>query len=111
LKLDVWVRVKGANADSSDDSFTFLQGGFMIPGSLKDDLSATLNPAFKTGAASPGIPLDKDGDGDLDLVGPGSGATTGWWYPRARSAQVGNDFNVGTLNFALKGSKFGAFGI
>jgi len=107
VKFDVFVRVNGADADATNDSFTFLQGGFMSPGALKGDMSATLNSDFNTGAASPGIPLDKDLDGDLDLVGPVSGATAGWWYPRAGSAITGNNFNIGTMSFALKGSKAG----
>jgi hypothetical protein len=55
--------------------------------------------------------MDADGDGDLDIVGPSSGSTAGWWYPRAGSAIAGSDFNVGTLSFKTKGSLNGATGI
>jgi hypothetical protein len=105
ITLDVFVHVRGNDADPSNDGLNNVLGGFRsIPGGLLGDLAGVPPPApFNQTSSSPGQAHDLDADGDLDVgstVFVNGPPPSDWYFARGGGdTHYGESFLVGQVRF------------
>lgn len=103
VTLELFVHVRGADSDLSNDGLNDVLGGFSSStGRLLGDMAGLPPPApFNLTGSSPGRPNDIDGDGDLDIGSNNYSDFNSFYFARGGGETVlGQEHLVGRVRFS-----------